>query len=63
MECSYFKKANFFKRLLGSQGYCTFHQADIKQSSKITYHPYICCKGTNGEVFNDCPIQFRMSKR
>jgi hypothetical protein len=63
MECSHFKKANFCKRLMGVEGYCIFHQTNIKQCIKINYSPYICCKANNGETFKDCAVQLRISRK
>lgn len=61
MECTHFKKSNLLKRLIGIKGYCTFHKTTIKQYKKVNYHPYVCCRGTNGVEFENCAVQLRLT--
>jgi hypothetical protein len=63
MDCTHFKKAKFIKRIMGIQGYCTLHDIEITNYNKIQYHPYIYCKGQNGEILKDCDIELRMNSK
>ncbi len=59
MECSNFKKAGFIDRLKGIKGYCAYRGANITQYNKINFPPYIYCKGSSGEKFEDCAVQIK----
>lgn len=63
MHCVYFERSKFLIRLIGIQGYCTFLKADIKKCTKVGYPPYICCKSSNGIVFDSCAVQLRMTTK
>ncbi|NTV89641.1 MAG: hypothetical protein HGA22_04665 [Clostridiales bacterium] len=64
MECTSYRKAGLFKRLRGIKGYCTSKETDIRQCSRINYPPYVCCRGTNGELHEGCveKIKFKSGK-
>jgi len=61
MDCMYHQKVPFFKYMIGLRGYCKLHKTYIKKYTKMSYHPYVCCKGAHGELFNNCATQLRVS--
>ena len=63
MDCKYFIKSGFFKRLLGIQGYCSLNKTNIRQHITTSYQPYVCCKSTKGQTFDNCEVDLRFTEK
>jgi hypothetical protein len=60
MECKYYVRSKFFKRLFGIKGYCKLNCVEIVSYKKLQYHPYFLCECKKGNIITQCSNEFKI---
>jgi len=56
LQCPYYSKAKFLKRLGGTMGYCELQDCLILRDEKVGRIPHIYCEGLKGKSNSQCGV-------